>query len=150
MGRDTTFRHSIPNAMMASAPGQLFWLLAIAMAIERIAECGGVARVNDLGPEQLTGPVLLKDAVDYYVASFADDVRKRAEPVLRHVAVRSPLAASKVLILDPAEWYPVDWNNPIHDFFRREMLAKRFIPEAAYVKRLFPKASLVTYWTHSW
>jgi mannosyltransferase OCH1-like enzyme len=65
MGNDPTFPHSIPNAMMASAPGQLFWLLAIAIAIERIIECGNVQRMDDNGPEQLTGPILLRDAVDW-------------------------------------------------------------------------------------
>src|SRR5690606_28155640 len=76
MGEDLQFAHAIPNAMMASAPRQLFWLLAVSMAIERIRECTGSDDMRARGPEALTGPILLKDAYDYYVAAGEAAVRE--------------------------------------------------------------------------
>ena len=57
MGDDETFEHSLPNALMASAPGHPFWLDVVDMIH---------ARRNDTRSrvEYVTGPVLLKDAYD--------------------------------------------------------------------------------------
>jgi FkbM family methyltransferase len=60
MGQNTSFAHSVPNASMASRPRQEFWLFLIALMMLR-------ARLN-AGPEFLTGPILLKNAVDLYLA----------------------------------------------------------------------------------
>jgi inositol phosphorylceramide mannosyltransferase catalytic subunit len=150
MGEDTQFAHSVPNAMMASAPRQLFWLLAVAMAIERIRECGGSDGMRARGPEDLTGPILVKNAYDYYTASSETAVRERAAWVLQQVHDPASVVAGKILLLGPSAWYPLDWNNAVHDLFRREMLSKRFIPNAKLARQLFPESSLVTYWTHSW
>ena len=59
MGSDATFAHSIPNAIMASKPRQEFWLLVIYLLMRRATHIGR--------PEVLTGPVLLKTAVDLYL-----------------------------------------------------------------------------------
>ena len=67
MGSDDTFEHSIPNAMMASKRQHLLWLLAIACAIEKIHECGSAAEMLQRGPERITGPILLKSTVDFYI-----------------------------------------------------------------------------------
>lgn len=148
MGDDPHFAHSVPNAMMASAPRQLFWPLAIAMAIERFERCGDADTMRALGPEALTGPILVKDAFDFYCANDEGAVRRRAARVLQWLGGEA--IAGKLMLLEPTAWYPLDWNNAIHDLFRREMLAKHFIPTPELARRLFPKSSLVTYWTHSW
>jgi inositol phosphorylceramide mannosyltransferase catalytic subunit len=149
MGEDPHFEHSVPNALMASAPRQLFWPLAIAMAIERFDACG-VQGLRSKGPEYLTGPILVKDAVDYYIGSSEQAVRARAAPVLQHLPDPPGVHAGKITLLEPSAWYPLDWNNPVHDVFRRAMLARRFVPSAQQARSLFPNSALVTYWTHSW
>jgi hypothetical protein len=150
MGLDAQFEHSVPNAMMASTPRQLFWPLAIAMAMERFDACGGPTALRAVGPERLTGPILIKDAVDYYSVSTEEAVRARAEPVLRHLDDPAGIRAGRITLLEPTAWYPLDWNNPLHDWFRREMLARRYIPTPRQARSMFPKSALVTYWTHSW
>lgn len=151
MGTDSEFPHSIPNAMMASAPFELFWLLAIAMAIERVQEINGNTEImRHKGPEALTGPILIKDAFDYYVREPEIAIRQRADRVLRHIPHAAEVRASDIRLLDPTRWYPLDWSNFVHELFRREIISRRCIPSPGAARWLFPKAELVTYWTHSW
>jgi hypothetical protein len=70
--------------------------------------------------------------------------------VIREIGKFTAMNAGDIQVLDAHHWYPIDWNNPVHAFFRREMLAKQFMPSERYSRLLFPRSSLVTYWTHSW
>jgi inositol phosphorylceramide mannosyltransferase catalytic subunit len=56
MGSDIFFTHSIPNAIMASATLQEFWLLVSYLVIDCANE--------SWPPEYLAGPVVLKRAVE--------------------------------------------------------------------------------------
>lgn len=150
MGHDANHDHSIPNAMMASAPGQLFWLLAISMSIEKIRECKDNGTILGAQPEDLTGPVLLKKAFDYYTTASEAQVRQRAAWVLEQAGLRWNIDYDKITLLRPEAWYPVDWTNYVHRMFRHELLTKRAVLNATKARRLFPNSDLVTYWTHSW
>lgn len=149
MGQDADFPHSIPNAIMASSPNQLFWLLVVAMAIELVDQHTSQGDMGEQRPEKMTGPVLLKSAYDFYVGSGSESaVRKRAERVTRHVGDGSLHGPAVLLAHDT--WYPVDWHNRVHSAFCTRLHARRELLNPARCRKLFPRSELVTYWTHSW
>ncbi len=143
MGTNPDFNHSIPNAIMASRPKQEFWLYVVARLIQ-------ASRYNDR-PEVVTGPVLLKDAADLYLASesvwgdsdmaaIASKLRKDQLPSLRK---------SSVTILESRAFYPLDWSLPSHQALRSAILAGQAI-DTAEKERLCYGSYTVTYWTHTW
>jgi inositol phosphorylceramide mannosyltransferase catalytic subunit len=150
MGADPSFDHSIPNAIMASKPHELFWALVIAMMIERANDGAEAMRAG--GPETYTGPILLKHAADFYRGETEARIRERAAPVIRELSddMRSALHAGTIEILKPDAWYPVDWTNPFHRMLRRRLTTKRVVLAAKDAHELFPSSTLVTYWSHSW
>jgi inositol phosphorylceramide mannosyltransferase catalytic subunit len=152
MGPDPEFEHAVPNAMMAARPRHLLWLLAITVAIERARESGSPAEMLRRGPERVTGPVVLKDTLDLYLGSTVPAIRERARWVIEQMSAAglAPGLTGNVKLLAPELWYPVDWNNPFHGAFRATLMAKRIILDGKQSARLFPKAYMVTYWSHSW
>ncbi len=150
MGADRSFDQSIPNALMASKPYELFWLLLISMIMERAHGAG--ESIDALVPETFTGPRLLKEAVDIYLASTEESLRGRCQEVIALLpeSIRLRLHFGSLKLLDPDVWYPVDWTNPFHRMLRRKLLSSRRMLDAETARRLFPKAFLVTYWSHSW
>ncbi len=151
MGNDSDFEHSIPNAIMASKAGQALWLLAIALAAERLEEFHLRKGAKDIRPEWLTGPILLKDAVDFYSSHTAAEVRQRvskALPELEGEIAKSDFG--KIRILPAAIWYPVNWNNFMHTVLRKKLFKQNGVVERVKARRLFPQAYVVTYWSASW
>ncbi|SRR6266851_848614 len=151
MGYDNDFEHSIPNAIMASRPKQAIWLLAVALASERLAELQKNKGARDFRPEWLTGPVLLKDAVDFYIQHTAAEILGRIStslPELQAQAASSDFG--RVTILPPPVWYPVNWNNFIQTIFRKKMFKENGVVDRSKARWLFPQAYIVTYWSASW
>lgn len=152
MGNDADFSHSIPNAIMASRPRQEFWLLVIHLLIQKADSISDPGEMAGHGPEALTGPVLLKQAVDIYQATD----RAVAGNMIAEVAARLPASMqpdpgpSRVIIHEPGRWYPIDWTNLLHFHLASEVVDHGVTLSAHTLRWLFPKASLVTYWTHSW
>ena len=146
MGLDKSYPHSIPNAIMASRPGQLFWLFMIALAIERFPTCIGM----QVAPENLTGPVLLRDTFLEYSSLSEREINNRISVATQGCADRLPSKHGQVVTLPPSLFYPIDWHNPIHARFRRKMIRNEFILPRNVLRYLFPNALMVTYWTHSW
>jgi inositol phosphorylceramide mannosyltransferase catalytic subunit len=148
MGRDPDFEHSIPNAIMASKSKQAFWLLAIAFAVDRFQQS---RQIDDVRPEWHTGPILLKDAVDYYGSHSPEHVR---DCILERCPALADEVAScefgKVRILPRAVWYPVNWNNFMQASFRNKMFRERGVLDRTTARELFPRAFIVTYWSASW
>jgi len=148
MGHDPAFQHSIPNALMASRPLQEFWLVVIDMLLDHARALRDGALVA--GPPTVTGPILLKKAYDHYMNAPRSTVR---ETVVR-MASRLPAdlqpddGPSQVTMLEPSQWYALDWSNPIHLRLCREVVESGLSTPTA--RLLFPEACLVTYWTHSW
>ena len=149
MGRNNSFAHSIPNAVMASVPGQIFWLVAVAFVVERFDEASRMGTLHKMPPEQLTGPVLFKTVVDYYLSHSQEEIAARAMPILRHFT-KSEYRFGRLKVLPPYVWYPIDWTNPAHQIFRRKMSRKRGVLTERMTKRNFQKSYVVNYWSHSW
>jgi mannosyltransferase OCH1-like enzyme len=148
MGSDDSFEHSIPNAIMASKSKQAFWLLAIAFAADRLQQS---QQRNDTRPEWLTGPVLLKDTVDFYMSHSQKEI---SDCILKFCPELQPDVASSnfgiIRILPPSVWYPVNWNNFIQTFFRNKMFREKGVLDRTNARRIFPRAFIVTYWSASW
>jgi mannosyltransferase OCH1-like enzyme len=141
---DPSFAHSIPNAIMLSRPRQEFWMLMMALMLQERTQTR---------PEYATGPVLLRKAVALYE-------RPQAPEVQAHLALITGLLrpdqqqegrASRLAIMPPTTFYPLNWNDPIHDrFVRRPVVSERRLLTAEETSILFPKSVMVTYWAHSW
>jgi mannosyltransferase OCH1-like enzyme len=151
MGRDREFEHSIPNAIMASKSKQAFWLLTIALAIERLGEQPGQPDGPRSRIEWLTGPVLLKDAVRFYMSSSEKEVRDRIARSCPELAAEVKHSNfGRIHLLPRAVWYPINWNNFFHTVLRKKMFSENGVVDKADLPVLFPKAYIVTYWTASW
>ena len=152
MRSNLSFVDSIPNAIMASKPFQLFWLLVVAIMIEKVERLGSDEEIRKAGPEFTTGPYLLHEAFHYYRSEPEQKVRARTGTIIaslpKHVSAR--IRAGRIELLPADIWYPLDHQNPIYWRFRKFLLkdGMRLTPSEA--RLLFPKASLLTYWTHSW
>jgi mannosyltransferase OCH1-like enzyme len=152
MGHDLNFEQSIPNAIMASKPFQLFWLLFIAMITEKVGSFEKDEDLRKVGPEWITGPAVLHEAFHIYRSETEQNVRIRARSVMEklpeHISTR--IRAGHIDLLSPDTWYPLIHSNPVHQRLRRFLLDREILLTPAEACAMFPKASLVTYWTHSW
>lgn len=148
MGNDGDFPHSIPNAIMASRPLQEFWLLAICLLVESADALNG--REARVGPETMTGPILLKKAYDTYMCVERGVVCKMVQRIASRLPanLQPEAKASHVDLLEPDTWYPIDWSNIIHLRLSREAVDPPL--SKTTMRWLFPKSFLVTFWTHSW
>jgi inositol phosphorylceramide mannosyltransferase catalytic subunit len=144
MGDDPDIENCIPNAIMASRPREEFWLLVIAMAMKRMSKRGA-------SPEQLTGPILLKNALDAYLFNWRWLTSHRIRQCARlfdHSQQPRPMT-SDILILPPHEWYPINWTNETDSAVRQQVLDYELL-DGMQKQAMFPNSSLVTWWMHSW
>ncbi len=149
MGPDTSFAHSVPNAIMASKPRQLFWLLAIANAVERAGLCKAPADFIKR-PEFFTACILIRDTLAQYQSMSEADVRAYTARRLPDTAPLDQAVAGTIRLLPSRTWFPINWNNLWQQQFRRDLLESRRLLTREQVRSLFPASHMVTYWTHSW
>ena len=84
------------------------------------------AKDLSLGVEAMTGPIVLKKMVD-----------------------RDWFGSHCIKILEPGVFYPISWN--VQNEERLEALGKKNYQElTAEIRKRYPEAYAVTYWTHSW
>ncbi len=152
MGKDANFEHSLPNAMMASKPYQLFWLFGIKMMMERAERAPTAKERGALGPETLTGPILLKDAYDAFTRLSEAEAWAAVDRVLNLLSEdqRRQVRYSKPVALPPSAWYPLAWTNQMHKRLCSELRTSREILSPDVGRSLFPDSTMVTYWSHSW
>ncbi len=143
MGTNPDFPHSIPNAIMASSPNQEFWVLVMALLVW-FAE-----RFKNARPEVLTGPVLLKRALDMYLTAYSTSALHFIGSLRDAFSLHRDSEKSRITILDNNSWFPLDWSNPVHQQLRRDILDGRDI-ETKTKALIFPDAWMVTYWAHTW
>jgi hypothetical protein len=151
MGQDREFHHSIPNAIMASKSRQAFWLLTIAFAIERLGDLSVPLAGQRSRTEWLTGPLLLKEAAQFYMGHSEQEVRNRIAGACPELAAEVGNSTfGQIRLLPRAVWYPINWNNFFHNMFRKKMFSEVGVVDNADLPVLFPEAYIVTYWTASW
>lgn len=151
MGRDPAFDHSIPNAIMASKPRQGFWLLALSFAFDRLEapEIRKTDFTSVTGPEYLTGPILLKDAAEFYLEHGPEAAFERVAARFGEETAEQA-QYGRITLLEPESLYPIDWNNPLHRILIKRMSAAKQVIKPREVQRLFMRSFMVTYWSHSW
>jgi len=114
--------HSIPNAFMASAPNDPFWLVFLSNVVAYYP-------VNFQSVESFAGPVALWKAYNDYKGKSTKWKEIRVE--------------------DPKYLFPLSWNVKAEEhaqacqFTPNEQQRQKCIA-------FFPDAYVVTYWTHSW
>ncbi|WP_033927422.1 glycosyltransferase family 32 protein [Sphingomonas sp. 35-24ZXX] len=150
MGYDDSFAHSIPNAIMASRPYEYFWLFYVQLMMDR-AKGMSVDDPRSQRPEALTGPVALYDAVSAFLANPEAAIAACA-PIVAQLPYnwQARLRRSLPTILPPEIWYGVDWTNPLHRKVRARIQQERRLLSLEQARALFPEATMVTYWSHSW
>jgi inositol phosphorylceramide mannosyltransferase catalytic subunit len=152
MGPDVNFPHAIPNAIMASKPFQLFWLVVIVLIMEKVKSIGRVEDIKRAGPEWVTGPVVLHEAFCLYQSESEQNIRLRAQPIIEKMPeeISARIKAGSIELLPPNVWYPMIWTNALHEWLGRLLQKHGILLAPSDARSLFPKASLVTYWTHTW
>jgi inositol phosphorylceramide mannosyltransferase catalytic subunit len=152
MGPDLNFGQSIPNAIMASKPFQLFWLVVVALMMEKVESHGRVGDLRRVAPETLSGPALLHEAFDFYRSESEKNIRLRTLPIIEKLPgnVSARVQAGRIELLPPDVWFPIVWTNPFHKRFRSFLQKNGILLAPSDARFLFPKANLVTYWTRSW
>jgi mannosyltransferase OCH1-like enzyme len=146
MGHDESFVHSIPNAVMMSSSRERFWLYVIHLMMSSQG-----ARKH---PEDLTGSILLKAAVDAFQGETADPGVAFAIDAIQSMLPKElhpRPGSSRVRVLPPDCFYPVNWADPIHQMYFRKPVIKdgRMLARSKAID-LFPRSYIVTYWAHTW
>jgi len=138
MSDDVHFGHNIPNAWMASSPGHPFWLFLAHVIHERYSD---ILRKQErgedapnLGIEELTGPVVLKQAYDTWQCTLGDE-------------------KVRMQVLDPGYVFVCNWNNHEEaEYYAKKCNGTRITEEKQQKQCLkaFPNAHVLTFWTHTW
>jgi mannosyltransferase OCH1-like enzyme len=149
MGTDPGFSNSIPNAILASPPGEGFWigyLRNIVLHWEDLKRSRGTPH-----PEIVSGPLVLRKTYLEYTAleDFKQATRAFAKRFLPDIAA-SGLVFSPIKLLPGYVWYPLDWSDNIHQRFRQDYLQSDRLLTTEEARQLFPSSLAVTYWTHNW
>jgi inositol phosphorylceramide mannosyltransferase catalytic subunit len=146
MGDDPGFVHSIPNAVMMSSSREGFWLYVIHLMMD--------PQSKEKNPEDLTGSIILKAAVDAFLDA---EISPKVEAAINSVGemlpegLRPKHGPSPLRILPPDCFYPVNWADPIHQkYFRKRIIKDGQLLPRDKVAGLFPNSYIVTYWAHSW
>ena len=151
MGTDDHNVHSIPNAFMASAANQGFWLGFLAKMLAAHHATRHVKGIEER-PEYVTGPVVLRRAVHGYLREPDAFREQLLEFVRAHGLdiVPGAIAFGKLAVL-PSHWlYPISWRDRIHTEFLGQMNREDRLLSVAEARRYFPNSIAVTYWTYSW
>ena len=126
LGSNSPPEHSVPNSFMASVPGHPFWMFCLA----RMLSADLNRRVGSY-VETMTGPIMLKQALDEYNAQQQD---KEADADV--VVVSQPLL------------YPIVWSDPATHHADCRWGAANYSSKACHSH--FEDAYAVTYWAHGW
>lgn len=143
-GKEFDDDNSIPNAIMISKPRQKFWLYVI-HELNLAAKAGGTT-------EQTTGPVVLKRALEKYKKRReGDEEEEWYERLLRLLGPGLVPAKqeSRIKVFEPEVFYAISWSTD-QDSRVKALNRADYKQQAEEVRRNYPKAYAVTYWTHNW
>jgi mannosyltransferase OCH1-like enzyme len=151
MGTDPGFRHAIPNAFMASAAGEGFWL-GYLMAMEDAHKTTRDLPNIDKRPEYVVGPVVLRRVAMAYLRSRDAFRQATLAFVRRHGFALDPDAVpfGALALLPGHQLYPINWKDRIHRQFLGRMNREENWMSIEEARRYFPSSIAVTYWANSW
>ncbi|KAI9190827.1 nucleotide-diphospho-sugar transferase, partial [Polychytrium aggregatum] len=129
LGKDMDFKHSIPNAWMASAPGHPFWMVVINEIMKGRKRGVWVA-------EEATGPIMLRTAWMIYSNYTSGETEQLVTLASEYI-------------------FPYNWSNSTD--LIEICSAQRSTINENECKRLLraqgrpgQKPYAITYWSHSW
>jgi hypothetical protein len=150
MGTDDSMPHCIPNALIASAPRQGFWLRYLD-AIERTWNDNREVQNVWEHPEFVTGPVVLRNAVLRYQNNKQAFIEETRAFALDRLGVApGSIRFGELAVLSSHILYPINWKDRIHRRFLSEVEEKNMLHSAEEARLLFPGSVAVTWWAHSW
>lgn len=147
MGSDKHFEHSIPNAIMSSSKDCGFWIFYISNIIHILQNYH-----DDTTPEYITGPAVLKDSV----LKFNSDIELSKKMIHKFIMDFklsldiTQMDFSPVHIMENDIWYPLNWNDKIHQITRKKVISNEVFPDRHTAASMFPNSEMVTYWTATW
>lgn len=139
-----TSPHNIPNAIMISKPRHDLWICVFHILQTRSDDSG-------LRVEEITGPVVLKDAYLLYKAGTYKDTEWYKRIVSQLPPELTPCDSGVAVVLPAHVLYPISWENRSMKALNDEMLHSKNRPEST--KKMvaqFPDSYAATYWTHTW
>jgi mannosyltransferase OCH1-like enzyme len=152
MGSNPDFVGSIPNAIMASSPKEIFWMYFLA---EIVKVCGLADKQyfdtnKKHGPESITGPTRLRESVLNYQYNKQSCIDSALEFMNKFSISIGEYASSDITLLAAHIWYPINWNDALHQYWRYNFLGNKKLLTTEEASKLFPNSEVVTYWAHSW
>ena len=135
MSKETHFSQNIPNAWFASSPGHPFWIFFTKIIQQYVF---AMAPGEYVQPEQVAGPMLLKQSLDAWNGLFEGN----GDPTI------AILKAGTIYVDD---WHAYEGEEKREEF--KAMCPKEDIHQNkvnAQCKQTYPKAFALTFWTHSW
>ncbi len=145
---DDSYDETYLNAIMASSPGELFWLLAIAIAMEKYT--GLAQEPGKPMPEFYTGPFIITEAARFYLKHSERTVGDRAQGVIDQIDTKFLIRTNQLNVLPDERWCPVNWLNHVHTTFSTEISRRGKVLPERWLRWIFPRSTLVTFWAHSW
>ena len=139
MGPDKDFGHNIPNAWFASAPNHPFWIFYSKCAVELLSNPQG--RKSEA--EQVTGPLLLKQALD----TWNNIHGKSGDETLEVIKY------GKVYVNDWHGWGEEDDPEMSENNLRLSSCPQKELHNegvADQCRAALPEAVVLTFWSHSW
>ncbi len=139
--------NSVPNAIMISKPRQVFWIFVMHELLHKNGD-------ENERTEAMTGPVLLKKAIDKYNAR--GDKFREEDWYKEMLEKLGPALApypneSKIHIFPPEIFYPISWSTNANDQSRSDGLySSEREKNSEAMKKKYPNAYAITYWTHNW
>jgi hypothetical protein len=151
MGTNLKDRHSIPNAFMASDPGEGFWIGYLAWCDKIWREFENAPELKLL-PEYLVGPVVLHAAAMQYTNNHAGFVKLVGEFVDRRGLDVDPekLRFGKMAIMLDPILYPINWQDETHRDLFGDVRSDNVLYSVEEARDMFPRSVAVTYWISSW
>ena len=156
MGDNPGFEHSIPNAWMASNPGHPFFLQPVLNVYEYMQKTGFGDGHEFVGPESLTGPVALREAIMMYEVNLVKHGNQldggTANLVETGPYAGEPETSHEVILLPREIIYPYSWGGDGEDVRDFCWVLRASFDSEACKRRLQVevKGSIsITYWSHT-
>ncbi len=128
--------------IFSSGRREQFWMYVLADSIRRFYSNRGYHST-----EYLTGPILLTDCVDNYLASSMSEINSHIKKWALD-PIPSFKSKSQITLLPPLVIYPIDWTT-IDDKLCKEIIARR-IKLGKLPSILHDSSHCIHYWSHSW
>ncbi len=132
--------HDIPNAIMISKPKCNFWLVVMHFLI---------LNINKESVEEQTGPIMLKQAYNYYINNEKTLDNHDWYKQLLNINHHNHNKNTCIVKLKEDVLYPISWDTD-RSLFKQLLNINDYTKLTKYINDNYPESYAVTYWTHTW